>query len=81
MIRLFMNIRTYSLFVKEKGKYVRLSALACSLKSARSLFQGALIGGSMSGHAMYLRPALDDWNNKDKYDAERNRIFPPVSMI
>jgi hypothetical protein len=71
-----MKKRNYSLFTKEYGKYVRLSPFACSLNAARRLFQGALIGGSMIGYGMYLRPAEEDFDHSAKYKADRDRIFP-----
>jgi len=49
--------RSYTLFVKKDGKYIRLVPSVFSLKNARRLFQGRLLAGSMNGHQMYLRPA------------------------
>ena len=68
-------MRTYSLFVKEGARWTRITPLAMSLQSARQLFQGYLLGGSLSGYAMALRPASEDFANQAKYDADRDRIF------
>jgi hypothetical protein len=70
-----MNTRTYSLFVKENGKYTRISPIACSLHSARSLFRGEMLPGTMRGYNMALRIASDDFTNSAKYKADRDRIF------
>jgi hypothetical protein len=60
--------RKYSLFVKRGKRYQRLSPFALYKASAISLFQSALLNGSMLGHAMYLRPvAGDDMENADQY--------------
>lgn len=69
--------RMYSLFVKEGKNWIRLSPLSMELNSARRLFQGALLGGSLRGLHMGLRPVDGDltddvareacWNNREKY--------------
>ncbi len=49
--------RTYSLFEKVEGKWMRLSPYSYKLGIARSFWQNALITGSSTGHHMELRPA------------------------
>lgn len=75
-----MKKRTYSVFVDEgkdgKHSYTRISALALVLKDARRIFQGALLGGSMIGLRMELRPAEEDFANDEVYKANRDRLFP-----
>lgn len=70
------NQRTYSMFARENGKWVRITPLALVLSSARRLFQGALLDGSLAGLAMELKPAADDYANKAIYDANRARLMP-----
>ena len=64
--------RTYSLFVKVDGKYLRLSGMALPLDSARRIFQNMLLAGSMNGHNMNLRPAKEAF--PDEVNAIRENV-------
>lgn len=70
--------RPYSLFVKIDGKYHRISKLAMLKPQAIRFFQNALLGGSMKGFAMYLRPVKDDDTGlkPEVNDAAREKVFP-----
>jgi hypothetical protein len=48
--------RSYSLFEKVDGKWVRLSKMSYRLDVARRAFQTALLNGCLTGHHMALRP-------------------------
>jgi hypothetical protein len=67
--------RTYSLFVKEDGKWVRIFGKAAPLKQARELFQSVLMWGACRGLNLELRPAKSDLANNTKYEAERRRFI------
>jgi hypothetical protein len=66
--------RTYSIFVKANGKYIRLSAMAYRKSAAVRIFQNMLLYGSMQGFLMYLRLAEDvfaDESLRKMYDDNR----------
>jgi len=69
------NKRTYSLFTKENGKYIRLSSSAYHKDVAVRLWQSALLAGSMNGHSMYLRPAYKDDDHEQEYKDNYARVF------
>ena len=71
-----MQTRTYSMFIKENKKWTRITPLALKLDSARRLFQGTLLDVSMAGLAIELRPAADDYEHKEQYDANKERLMP-----
>jgi hypothetical protein len=57
-----MAQRRYSLFVKVKGKYERISPGAYVKPNAVHFYQSLLLSGSFMGFAMYLRPVQDFGN-------------------
>ncbi len=72
-------MRTYSVFVKEGKKWARITPLALRLESARRLFQGILLHGSMNGLNVALRPATEDYANEVAYVENKRRLFPLVT--
>ena len=72
-------LRTYSLFAKEGTKWVRISAAAFTLETARRLFQSGLLGGTMQGVKMELKRAIPDPDNHELYKANMDRIFPQLA--
>ena len=67
--------KTYSLFCKEDGKWVRLSCLAFKLDVARRAFQTGLLAGTCIGKTMMLRPAEDDLANEATYAENMERLL------
>lgn len=73
--------RTYSLFCKEGKKWTRLTPLALKRNDATRLFQDMLLGGTMNGFEMALRPAADDFANQVEYKANMERVFGPKGDV
>ena len=73
--------KTYSLFAKEGKKWTRLTPLALGREHATRLFQDALLGGTMNGFNMALRPAEDDFAHEAEYKANMTRVFAPKVKV
>ena len=68
--------RKYSLFVKDDKKWVRLTALSFDINTSRRVFQNALLGGTLRGLNMGLRPVDgDDYDNVATYEENMEKYL------